>query len=89
MDHQKYSGDASRWHSRIAEEDVELRLLVEKFLRCLLDRCQAGKVDLQEDGLLSRFLLQGSDGGIRVLLTPCRQVDFRVVLQQHLRSTDG
>ena len=84
MNHSRRSRDVPGHHSRIAEEDVELRLLAEELLSCLLDGGEVREVDLQEDGLPPRLRLQRGDGGVCVQFTPRGEVDLCVMLQQHL-----
>ena len=72
--------------SRVAKEDMELRLLAEELFGRFLDRCQAGEVELQKYGLFPRFFPQGCDGCIGVGPAARREVHFRIVLQEDLRT---
>ena len=69
---------------RVAEEDVQLRLLAEELLRGRLDRREAREVELEEDGLPTGLLLQRGDRCCCLLLTASGEVVFGVVLQHFL-----
>lgn len=73
-------------HSRVVDEHIQLALLAQELLSCLLHARQASEVELEEDdlALALRLGLERADGRIRLVLGPRGEVHLGILEKQLL-----
>ena len=75
--------------ARVVEQDVQLRLLGEELGRRLAHGREAREVELEEDGLLARRLLELRDHLLRLLPVARGEVRLRIVGEQSLGRAEA
>jgi hypothetical protein len=74
------SVDESELDPPIVEQNVQLCLFACELLGGVPDRNQVGEINLEENGFLSRQVLQVQNGSFGLLLTSGSDIDTSVVL---------